>query len=74
MSKTDRQLFRQKVCQRISVMKTNTGVFDVFKTKHELKHRVCLFSLLRFYDELFDVISDDPFLTLQKDSAFRVNV
>ena len=24
------------------------------------KHRVCLFSLLRFFDELFDIINDDP--------------
>ena len=37
----DRQLLRQKVCQGISVMKTNTGVFVVFKTKRELK---CQFS------------------------------
>jgi hypothetical protein len=56
--KTDRQLLRQKVCQRISVMKTINGVFVVFKTKHELK---CQFSgntspLLRFFDELFDVV------------------
>ena len=36
MSKTDRQLLHQKVHQRISVMKTNTGVFVVFKTKREL--------------------------------------
>ena len=36
-SKTDRQLLRQKVRQRISVMKTNTSVFVVFKTKYELK-------------------------------------
>ena len=28
------------------------------------KHRVSLFSLLRFFDELFDVINDNPFLTL----------
>ena len=34
-SKTDRHLLRKKVHQRISVTKTNTGVFDVFKTKHE---------------------------------------
>ena len=43
-----------------------TGVFVVFKTKHELK---CQFSgntspLRRFFDELFDIIFDDPFLTL----------
>ena len=37
MSKTDRQLLRQKVCQIISVMITNTGEFVVFKTKRELK-------------------------------------
>ena len=36
-SKTGRHLLRQKVHQRISVMKTNTGVFVVFKTKRELK-------------------------------------
>ena len=34
-------LQRQKVRQRISVMKTNTIVFVVFKTKRELK---CQFS------------------------------
>ena len=34
-------LQRQKVRQRISVMKTNTGAFVVFKTKRELK---CQFS------------------------------
>ena len=39
MSKTDGHLLHQKVCQRISVMKTNTGVFVVFKTKHELKRQ-----------------------------------
>ena len=33
----DRQLLRQKVRQKISVMKKNTGVFVVFKTKRELK-------------------------------------
>ena len=69
MSKTDRHLSRQKVSQRISVMKPNTGVFVVFKAKCELKCQfsgniVCLFSLLRFFDELFDIINDDPFSTL----------
>ena len=29
-SKTDRHLSRQNFCQRISVMKTNTGVFVTF--------------------------------------------
>ena len=67
MSKMDRHLLHQKVSQRISVMKTNTGnFFVVFKTQRELK---CQFSgntfpLLRFFDELFDVIFDDPFFTL----------
>ena len=37
-----------------------------------LKHGMCLFSLLRFFDELFDVINDDPFLTLQKTPAFYI--
>ena len=65
----DRQLLRQKVHQRSSVMKTNNAVFVVFKTKRELKCQfngniVCLFSLLRFFEELFDMIIDDPFLTL----------
>jgi len=40
-SKTDRQLLRQGVRQRVSVMKTNNGVFVVFTTKRELK---CQFS------------------------------
>ena len=62
-SKMDRHLLRQKPRQGISVKKTNTGVFVVFKTKHELK---CQFSaqLLRFFEKLFDVINDNPFLTL----------
>ena len=37
MSNMDCQLLRQKVHQKISVMKTNSGVFVVFKTKRELK-------------------------------------
>jgi hypothetical protein len=41
MSKMDHQLLHQKVRQRISVMKINTGVFVVFKTKRESK---CQFS------------------------------
>ena len=35
--KMDHQLLHQKVLQTISVMKTNTGVFVVFKKKCELK-------------------------------------
>ena len=37
MSNIDRQLLRQKIGQKISVMKTNTGVFVVFMTKSKLK-------------------------------------
>ena len=65
-SKTDCQLLRQKVHQRISVMKTNTGGFVVFKTKHELKCQfsgMCMVSLMRFFDEVFDAMFDDPFLS-----------
>jgi len=29
------------------------------------KHRVWLFSLLRFFDKFFDVVNDDPFLMMQ---------
>ena len=70
----DHQSLRQKVCQRISVMKTNNGVYVVFKAQRDLKcqfsgNRVCMFSLLRFFDKLFDIIIDDPILTLEKDSA-----
>ena len=66
MSKTDRQLLRQKVRQRILVMKTNNCVFVVFKTKHELKRQFSgnTSPLLRFFDKLLDIIFDDPFLTL----------
>ena len=40
-SKTDCHLLRQKVRQRISVKKTNTGIFVVFKTKRESKCQDC---------------------------------
>ena len=33
------------------------------------KHRVCLFSFLTFFEELFDAIYEDPFLTLSKTPA-----
>ena len=39
----------------------------VLKTTKTSVHS--LFSLLRFFDKIFDVINDDPFLMLQKDSA-----
>ena len=51
----ERQLLHQKVRQIILVMKTNTSVFVVFKTKHELK---CQFSgiiecvCLHYWDSL----------------------
>ena len=61
MSKMDRQLLRQKVSQRISVMKTNTAVFVDFKTKCELK---CEFSgITEILCKLFVVTNDNPFLT-----------
>ena len=65
VSKADCQLSRQKVHQGISVMRPNNGVFVVFKTKYDLKmpilwkHKVSMFSLLRFFDKRFDVIFDD---------------
>ena len=57
---TDRQISRQKTCQKLSVMKANNSVFVVFQTKHDLK---CQFSgntspLLRFFDVVSDVIFD----------------
>ena len=39
MSKTASHLVCQKLCQRISVMKTNTSVFVVFKKKRKLKYQ-----------------------------------
>ena len=44
----ERQLLRQKVRQIILVMKTNTGVFVVFKTKRELKCQNELFLKYHF--------------------------
>ena len=43
-----------------------TGAFVVFKTK-----RANSLALLRFFDNFFDVIFDDPFLTLKKYCAFH---
>ena len=42
-SNMDRQLFNQKIRQKISVIKINTCVFVVFKTKRELKCQDKLF-------------------------------
>ena len=44
----DHQLLRQKVRQRISVMKTKAGVFVVFNTKRELKCQDELFLWYHF--------------------------
>ena len=62
MSKTDRQLLRQKVRQRISVIPENWHFNSCFVLKTTKTPEV--FSLLRFFDGLFDVIIDNPFLTL----------
>ena len=72
----DRQLLRHKVCQIISVRKTNSGVFVLFKTKRELKCQNELFVKYHFYEntsyyvfiteiiwQTFDLIIDDPWLT-----------
>jgi hypothetical protein len=65
MSKMDRHLLRLKFCQRISVIPENRHFNSRFVLK-TTKSPVfaCLLSLLRFFDELFDVINDNPFLTL----------
>ena len=62
----DRQLLHKKVCQIISVRKTNSGVFVLFKTKSELKCQNELFLYHHFLETqsviTFDVIMDSPFL------------
>ena len=70
----DRHLLRQKVCQKISVIKTNT--FDDIKRNFILAFlftfclednkntSIFVTQVLTFSDELFDVINADPFLTL----------
>ena len=63
-SKTDHHLLRQKVRQRISVIPENWHFNSRFVLKTAKTPVQCLFSLLRFFDKLFDVIIDDPFLTL----------
>ena len=68
-SKTDHQLLCQKVCQKISVMKTNTGVFLCLQDEMCIKMPTfsgkseCLFLSLRFSDKFSNVIIDDPYLT-----------
>ena len=69
MSNTDRHSLGQKVHQRISVIKTNTigferiGILIHVLSWRQQKHQ-SFFSLLRFFEELFDEIIDDPFLML----------
>ena len=59
----DRQLLRQIVRHKISVIKTNTCVFVVFKTKRELKCQNELFLKYNFsgntslYAFITDIIS-----------------
>ena len=43
----------QKVCQKISIMKTNTGVFVVFKTKRELECQMNWKQSVVFITEIF---------------------
>ena len=60
----DRHLFCQKVRLRISVIPENchfNSRFVLKKTKTPVQH---LFSLLRLFGEIIDVINDDPFLML----------
>ena len=52
----DRKLLRQKVCQRISVMKSNTGKHQ--STRQNVNKNANPLELLRFFDELFDVVKD----------------
>ena len=61
----DRQLLRQKVCQIISVIKTNTYVFVAFKTKRGLRCQNELFLLYHFSGnpECFVLITEIIWLT-----------
>ena len=67
MSKTDHHLLRQNFCQRNSVILENSHFNSLLYWRQQKQQ--CLFSLLRFYDKLFDVINNDPFLTLWKTPA-----
>ena len=67
MSKTDRQLLCRKARPRISVMKTNTALVFLLLSSHlqnvnqnanSLEMWLCLFSLLYFFDGLFDVCNN----------------
>ena len=64
-SKMDSHLLFQKVYQRISVTKTNKLYASIeLALSLRLVFYQCLFSLLKFFEELFDVINDNLFLTL----------
>ena len=54
-----RHLLRQKVRQRISVKESQLKI-----TKTQPQVVQCLFSIMRFFDKLFDVMNDYPFFTL----------
>ena len=58
MSIIDCQLLRQKVCQIISLIKTKTCVFVVFKTKPELKCQNELFHFSRYSVFLFSLLTE----------------
>ena len=65
----DCQLLRQKVRQRISVMKTKTKMFPEnwhFNSRFVLKTTKTpeFVFITEIFDELFDVIIDNLFLTL----------
>ena len=77
-SNMDHQLSRQKSRQKFSVMKTKKLVFPEKQFVSAFQFTFCLevnrnTSVYVFITEIFlltfDVIIDDPYLTLQKDSA-----
>ena len=70
----DRHLSCQRVRQRISVTTENWHFDSLFVLKTAKTTVQCLFSLLRFFDKLFDVINDIPFLTLQKIPAIESKI
>ena len=61
MSETDCHLLHQKVHQKISVIPENWHFNSDFVLKTT---KTPVFVLLKLFDELFDVINDNPFLTL----------
>ena len=74
MSNMVRQLLHYKFCQIIPVCNKNKHWFLLSSRQNvnknaKMKWKQWLFQLLRFSDNLSDVIIDNPYLTLQKDSA-----